>query len=175
MPPGRYDFHELLRQFAAEKLAAEFNSHDDVADRHCGYYISLLERWEPNLFGSSAARARDAIRAEIENVRAAWHWAVEQSRLDEIERGLEGLANYYLLAGPLQEGDVLIGLAAEHVRSLVEDQDQPPCSVQVTLINLRLQCAHFFYELGTYDQCKAVAEGVVNGPHQQVKPATRWV
>jgi molybdopterin-dependent oxidoreductase alpha subunit len=48
---GRYDLHELLRQFAAEKLGAEPRAAERVRERHSAFYLALLQRKEPELKG----------------------------------------------------------------------------------------------------------------------------
>ena len=37
---GRYDVHELLRQYAAEKLAQAPDAGEGVRDRHCAHYVT---------------------------------------------------------------------------------------------------------------------------------------
>ncbi len=108
-PSGRYEMHELLRQYAAEKLAAAPAAHDETHDRHCTYYAALLQGQEAALAGAGAMEAVAAIRAEIANVHAAWRWAATQGRLAEIERSINGLSRFYLLVGPFQEAATLLG------------------------------------------------------------------
>ena len=44
----RYELHELLRQYGAEKLADET---DVLRDRHSATYCAALERWGGEMFG----------------------------------------------------------------------------------------------------------------------------
>jgi predicted ATPase len=86
-PTGRYDVHELLRQYAAEKLAQSPDAGEAAHDRHCAHYAQFL------------AQRRDTFRKrglgdaveEIANIRAAWEWALQHARLPEIRRSLEGI------------------------------------------------------------------------------------
>ena len=41
-PDGRYQIHELLRQYAAEHLVLSPNDIAQVYDRHCAYYANFL-------------------------------------------------------------------------------------------------------------------------------------
>jgi hypothetical protein len=41
-PPSRYELHELLRQFAADKLAEEPTAAEATHSRHAHYYLRLL-------------------------------------------------------------------------------------------------------------------------------------
>ncbi len=101
----------LPRQCAGEKLSAEPEAQAVAWDRHCGHYTAVSQHQEADLTGSNAAEALVAIRGEIGNVRAAWRCGVTQAKLEEIQRGLNGLSRFYLFTGPFQEGEILVGMA----------------------------------------------------------------
>ncbi|MGD2050633.1 MAG: BTAD domain-containing putative transcriptional regulator, partial [Chloroflexota bacterium] len=54
-PERRYDVHELLRQFAAEKLIQTPTSYDAAHDAHCDYYCTFLHKRESDLKTSRKA------------------------------------------------------------------------------------------------------------------------
>jgi predicted ATPase/DNA-binding SARP family transcriptional activator len=92
---GRYDlWHELLRQYATEKLESSAKA-DAVRDAHSAYYCAALERWGTDLKGPRQQEALAEMDVEIENARAAWDWAVEQGQIERINRGTEGLCLFY--------------------------------------------------------------------------------
>ena len=43
-PSGRYDIHELLRQFAAEQLAALPETEAQARERHAFYYADFMTK-----------------------------------------------------------------------------------------------------------------------------------
>ncbi|MFN2167754.1 MAG: ATP-binding protein, partial [Anaerolineae bacterium] len=51
-PSGRYQIHELLRQYAAEKLDSTLDAAMGVRERHCVYYTAALKRWGAPLTGA---------------------------------------------------------------------------------------------------------------------------
>jgi predicted ATPase/DNA-binding SARP family transcriptional activator len=51
-PAGRYEVHELLRQFAAEKLARSPAVAEEVRGRHSAFYAAFLHQREANLKGA---------------------------------------------------------------------------------------------------------------------------
>lgn len=157
-PPGRYDMHELLGQYAAEKLAAAPETQAAMCDRHCAYYLAFLRRHGTDLTTTGAAQALLAIKTEIENVRMAWCWAAAHTRLDEIERSLKSLARFYMLAGPYQEGEAAFRFAAEHVRKLVETPDSPHPVARAILSRLLTEQTRFLNGQGMYSQAIAVAQ-----------------
>jgi predicted ATPase/DNA-binding CsgD family transcriptional regulator len=81
---GRYDLHELLRQYAADKLA-EAGATDNTAHRHLDYFVKLTERGEAFLFGGEQIPWFDKLEIEFNNLRAALAWSL---RDEEHEAGL---------------------------------------------------------------------------------------
>jgi predicted ATPase/Tfp pilus assembly protein PilF len=101
---GRYDMHELLRQFAMEKLSEHGEAGQEVRDAHCAYYAAFLQAKEEDLQGAQQRQATIEIAADIDNVRAAWRWAVSHKKVAEIGQGLESLHLFYYARGWVHEG-----------------------------------------------------------------------
>jgi predicted ATPase len=115
---GRYQMHELLRQFAAEKIESDSVEKQSTQARHSRYYLTFLQVQEQSLKGEQQQTALVEIGKEIENVRTGWNWAVEQGQVDAIDRALESLYNFYQIRGRYQEGGETFGYAVQHVRGL---------------------------------------------------------
>jgi predicted ATPase/DNA-binding SARP family transcriptional activator len=93
---GRYEVHELLRQYAAEKLAQLPGARELTHDRHSAYYTTALQRWREDLRGGpQQRRALAEIGADIENARAAWNWALERRQVTRLERATHSLFDFY--------------------------------------------------------------------------------
>jgi len=54
---GRYEIHELLRQYAQEKLHESLAVEQQVRDRHCAYYAAQSGQWEADLQVARRAEA----------------------------------------------------------------------------------------------------------------------
>ncbi len=67
------------------------------------------------LTGREQRKALAEIEAEIGNVRAAWDWAVSQIKIEEIDRALGSLAEFYYLRGWYQEGEAAFARAAQRL------------------------------------------------------------
>jgi len=81
---GRYEVHDMLRQYADERLQAEPEQNLRLHDRHCRYYAQLLAAHSEQLKGEGLPEALAVLSAERENVRAAWNWAVSHRRVEEL-------------------------------------------------------------------------------------------
>jgi len=112
-PTERYEMHELLRQYAEEKLSEVVQGKEEVQDLHCGYYAELLHQKEEFLKKEKEKQVLDEIGEEIENVRKGWSWAVEERKGDALGKFLESLFRFYLIRGWFQEGEEVFGKVAE--------------------------------------------------------------
>lgn len=115
-PSGRYGMHEVSRQYAAQRLT-ELSQEEQTRDRHCSYFIGFLQQREEALKGANQIEALDEIGAEIENVRAAWRWAVAHGKVAEIKRAAESLFMFYQMRSLFQEGEEAFGQAVAALES----------------------------------------------------------
>ena len=86
---GRFQMHELLRQFAGEKLASDPQAEAITREQHSAYYLSFLRAREVMWTGPGQQTALTEIGEEIENIWIAWHWAVKQGYLAALNQAIE--------------------------------------------------------------------------------------
>ena len=100
---GRYDMHELLRQFAADKLL-EYDQVDAARHRHLQHYLSLTEELEKQYFGPQHMAAMDRLGAEYDNCQAALDWALQAGDTESGLRLANALGWFWKLRGNRIEG-----------------------------------------------------------------------
>jgi DNA-binding SARP family transcriptional activator/predicted ATPase len=102
---GRYSMHELLRQYAAENLAAAAGAQEQAMRRFCTYYNSFVEEQARALRGPGQREAAVAIEREFGNIQTAWVWQVNHGAIGAVvERMLPAL---YLYAEAFSRGSRL--------------------------------------------------------------------
>lgn len=72
---GRYELHELLRQYAADRLAELPEEADEARERHARFYLDRLVEKLPALADARMPEARDELRGDIPNMVSAAGWA----------------------------------------------------------------------------------------------------
>jgi len=148
---GRYEIHELLRQFAASHLAADHTPELETRDRHCAYYAEFLNQRAILLRGGRSQReASEEIREEIENIRAAWKWAVNREKITELGQMLDSLARFYDMRSWFQEGCATFGQAVAQLRG----ND----AAQRLFARLSVRQGEMCYHLGNYAQAQHIIE-----------------
>lgn len=87
---ARYDPHEFVRRYAHEQLEAQ-GSHDVMSDRHLAYYVRLVEETASLLYGPEQPKWLAYWDRELDNLRAALHWAFDTSapKPERVEQGLK--------------------------------------------------------------------------------------
>jgi predicted ATPase len=120
-PAGRYGIHELLRQYAQERLELTPALGRTVRDRHSVYYAAALKQWGKDLKGSHQQTALAEMDLEIQNARTAWDWAVEQEAIENLQLALEGLCLFYDWRLRHQEGEAACRAAAERLVATESD------------------------------------------------------
>jgi tetratricopeptide (TPR) repeat protein len=121
---GRYEVHELLRQYAEEQLEAS-DKVDAVNNAHCAYYATFLEKRLAEMLGPKQTKALDDIEAEFGNVQQAWRWAVEKKEYGAIDQASESLFVYSDMRSREHEGVELFGLARERLASQPGEELHP--------------------------------------------------
>ena len=112
---GRFGIHELLRQYAREKLNQTPDGGADVRNRHCAYYAAALKGWAEDLKGARQQTALAEIEVDVENARSAWDWALKKEQVEQLGQALDGLCRFYDWRGRAREGEAACRAAANVV------------------------------------------------------------
>ena len=117
---GRYQMHELLRQFSQEQLARDSEGLAATHDRHSRHYLNLVAAQHERFAGESQREALDAISVEFDNISAAWRWAVQRRNYDILDQALHPLYLYCNLRGRYADGLELFTGMADALRNAVD-------------------------------------------------------
>ena len=101
---GRYQIHEVLRQYGAAQLEADPERCADARRRHSGHYCAWLAGQGGRINTAEQERVLAAIDAEVENCRAAWEWAVAAGDIASLASAADPLFFYFEYRGRFQEG-----------------------------------------------------------------------
>lgn len=147
---GRYEMHDLLRQFALEKL-----DEDEVYARHSAYYLDWLMQQDEALRGNQARRTVAVAQRDWGNVLQAWRWASQQGQPEVIRGGSPVLATLAQLSGLLQEGADLFAQTAADLEALLAERPDP--ELHLTLAAVLVEQAGLLNAQGWSEQAVAVA------------------
>ena len=99
---GRYQLHELVRQFAASQLPADLKRQTEASLSY--YYLTVLTDYEPRIRGPRHLDAMNYLYSELDNLRLALDIAVTQAHWKGLGEALKGLRGFYWEANLPEEG-----------------------------------------------------------------------
>ncbi len=120
-PDGRYQLHELLRQYAEAQLHVLPDEVIQVRDQHCAYYTDFIHA-HGAIHGGDQLAANAQMESELENIRQAWQWAVEQANVEAIHKAVHTLYIFYNFRSRYLEGMDAVEKAARCLEQLAPDK-----------------------------------------------------
>jgi serine/threonine protein kinase/tetratricopeptide (TPR) repeat protein len=124
-PNGRYEVHELLRQYAEARLVELSEMENKTRDAHSLYYAAFLQTREDALWSQNEKKALEEITAEIENVRAGWWWAIERGQFADMSKSLNALTVFSESQGLFREAVDILEQAAQRLESKPDGRNNP--------------------------------------------------
>jgi predicted ATPase/DNA-binding XRE family transcriptional regulator len=100
----RYDLHEVIRQYASSHYDETPSQCFATCGFHSDYYLNFVSGYEKSLKSASQQDAMWEISAELDNIRAAWGWAIKQRNYEMLRQAVRSIGWYFEVAGLLNEG-----------------------------------------------------------------------
>ena len=154
---NRYDLHELVRQFAAEQLSKKNAEQVAAQNRHSRYYLTAFSRADARMRSPAQREALAEWTAELDNLRAAWNWAIAQSEFGLIEETLRAFAMLYETRGLYREGLDMLGRAIDGLEA-AHGPAPAGRTDQAALGHLLTNRALLTFRLGRHAQAQAMLE-----------------
>lgn len=86
----RFEMHELMRQYAEEKLDAS-GVRDAIDKMHSSHYLTVLKVISSSDFDTNKSYPQQRFSAEFNNIRKAWHFAVRHEHQEALSTSIVGL------------------------------------------------------------------------------------
>ncbi len=150
---GRYTVHELLRQYGAGKLEENPAKKEAALNRFCTYFADFLHQRERVLFGHGQLQAAAEVATELDNIRAAWQWALQQGRLEDIRRSASAFYFFCQLQSRFLEGAETLQQAQNTLEAM------PPSDQRdLALVNICCHQGWLYIRLGEFEKAISVLQ-----------------
>lgn len=153
-PRGFFEMHGLLRQFAAHQLAKDPAEVQATLSRHCAFFTQFIQQRSKSI--KQGRQSLDDIDQEIDNIRAAWQWALTNNQTNFLAQSARTLQTYYALKGYMVEAHAVFQQAADHIKRL--RSEQPGISNDAVYVGILAILASYHNWLNNYDQTSQVIE-----------------
>lgn len=174
---GRYDLHELIRQFVAEHIDRLPDEQSTTQARHSRYYLTYFNQADERLRSSAQRETLAELTAEMDNFRIAWDWAVTQGEFALIEQTMRTFFRLYDTRGWFQEGLDMLGRAMDTLE-MTHGHSPSGRTEQVALGHFLATRSWLAYRLANYKQAQGMLERsleilrLVNEPRVLVEAIT---
>jgi len=107
---GRFEIHSLMKQYAAEKLAAQPALQDEVNTRYARYYGDWLDQMYNQLKGPQQLSALSSLRAEAPDLLGACQLMLQQQDFPRLQRVILAVILFYEMDDQRVQMQAVIGL-----------------------------------------------------------------
>jgi tetratricopeptide (TPR) repeat protein len=154
LPAGRYDLHELVRQYAGERLAATPAAEAEARCAHARYYLKLLPSRLDVLTGPRQGDALAEISAELDNVRAAWDCAMQQGDFETLCAAAWPLWYFFDMVNLYREPAAMLERAERAVLARMTPGAPEQAQLETRLLQLRVWRAASGLRLGQVNEMR---------------------
>ncbi len=148
---GRFEVHELLRQFFTAKLQEMPEEEEAAHQRHMDFFLRFLTQRHQKLRGREEAQALDEIGQEHNNIQSAWEWAVRTRDAASISAACDPLYHYYEIRFLAQEGEKTFSAASTALAGLEQESSAEKA---LPLARTLARWGWFCYQRGRMDQAE---------------------
>ena len=152
---GRYDLHELIQQYAFERLAAHPDLLEDVRRRHGEYFLSYLCQQDVPLRSTPQRESLAHLIADIDNIRSAQEWALAHREFALIESTLRAYSTFFDTLGWSQEGLDYLGRVRAVLDSLAPLAGR---TEQLALAHVLTTRGLFAFRAGQHEESRLMLE-----------------
>jgi tetratricopeptide (TPR) repeat protein len=102
---GRFELHELMRQYGLDRLQEEEAGWQEANERHAAYYWDFIIKQSRRMQGPEQLQGVEAIQAEFgTNIKAAWAWEVIQhKRAEGVGLVAVGFLQFAMIRGRMED------------------------------------------------------------------------
>ena len=116
---GRFEFLEVIRQYAFEKLLSNPEQTKEVLEKHANYYAALAKEAEPHLKGSAEQLEwLDLLEDDHSNLRKALEYLIASKNIEEAYEFANNLFQYWFIRGYWTEAQASIELISSEPKLL---------------------------------------------------------
>jgi len=96
---GRLDIHELLRQYAQEQLERAPQTNKSTKEAYAAYYANFMQKKWDQIRSPKHIPAVAEIVVDIENVRAAWRYYLDEQNASQLRKFVHAFMMVYWIQG----------------------------------------------------------------------------
>jgi predicted ATPase/class 3 adenylate cyclase len=166
---GRFEIHELIRQFAEERLQENGEHFTAVVQRRDNYFADLLISKKSELFGGKMFEILDLIKPEFENIKASVFGLMRDNETERVRDAYEVL-NKFFYTSSWHIGRGFFRECAEFYGSSESNSLIPASDSELLIAITSVYQSNFAGNLGLTDEAEAFAKPFIQLIEQKGRP-----
>ena len=159
---GRYDLHEVIRQYASSYLEEDQARCHETCDLHSEYYLTFASEYERKLKSASQQAAMREMSLELDNLRTAWDWGIKHEKFVSIGKAVRSFGWFFEVSGLIRDGidqlELLVQTLSDKLRDRQMDKAFGTALVQQGLLYFRT--GQFLHAQELYDKSLTILRSV---------------
>jgi DNA-binding SARP family transcriptional activator/predicted ATPase len=130
---ARLSLHARLRGYAREQINTQPDL-DDLLARHARYFLGRLAEYREILFRKNPLAVLETIRANWDEIRSAWFWALEASEISLLAPCVTPLARFERLSGWSMDVMRLMGDTIDTLAQYGDNAEEDAICLRIELL-----------------------------------------
>ena len=118
---------------------------------HCIYFLNLLGQHRDDVSNHRQRQMMQALEPDLDNIRAAWQWAVDYIKADKIQKALHTFAYFHIFRSRFQEEAQVLEAAIDRFASEAETVESG-----VLLAAILSYCGWIYVRVGGYTRAETL-------------------
>lgn len=161
--PKRYTMHRLMRQYALQQLRQMDQLEQQVRERHCLYFVTLLKKLAER--SPLDAQSFDLIHAEMGDIYSSWEWATQEGQFELLQQMLPPLVRIYTLSGSHRAIAALLGQTISSLKQRFATVWHTTPALQQLMAQLLLEQAYFYITSDHIERAKPLIDEALQLAH----------
>lgn len=157
---GRYDLHDLIRQYSANHLKPEEAA--SACRQHADYFLQLLQARLEALKSRQQKEILEHLKRDIDNIRAAWNFAVEHGEMNLIGNTAWAIWYFFDLQNLYREYIEMLLKAEKAVEQQRTSSEGASIDLELVLSRLRTWRAFAAIRVGGINEALPLLDGCID-------------
>lgn len=164
---------EVVRTYALERLAEDPNAERRAHERHLAFFSKMLQSEEGGVKRADAG-AIQRIADSIDDIRAAWEYAVQTQNARSLLQAMGGLFQFYDTRGWAREGAEVFARTSASLDDGAGQQDLPG-PIRLTAARLVVRTGVFLHRLGELESAESLLRRGVAAARELDEGSELWL